>query len=310
MDTKIYYYLDQVEKLRKGEWVPPVTCEIDPSNYCMLSCDFCMYQKYLEGDRRHLSYDVYGSLLYELDEIGTKSITFTGGGEPLMNPKINRMIEDAVKMEFEIGLVTNGVLLNNIDNLDKFKFIRVSLDASNPKMYNEVKGTDHFDRVIDNIKMTLEKNKTVGLSYVVNDRNNFDLDKAQKLADELGVAYLQFKPAWMNGKIFDDYEIPGGEKVIKTNRYVANDDLPCLIASLIGVVGADGEVYFCCQHRGESKFSLGSLYIDKFETIWKRRFDLHPNISKCPMCRYMNYAEEYRKILEKGTLFFEHRNFL
>ncbi len=310
MDTKIYYYLDQVEKLRKGEWVPPVTCEIDPSNYCMLSCDFCMYQKYIEGDRRHLSYDLYNSLLYELDEMGIKSITFTGGGEPLMNPRINRMIEDALKMEFEIGLVTNGFLLDKINNLDKFKFIRVSLDASNSSMYKDVKGVDCFSKIIDNIKMTLEKNKTVGLSYVVNDKNNFDLEKAEKLADELGVVYLQFKPAWINGKVFDNYTLPGGKKVIKTNRYLAKDDLPCLIASLIGVVGADGEVYFCCQHRGNPNFSLGSLYVDRFETIWKRRTDLHPDIPKCPMCRYMNYAEAYRTVLKKGTLFFEHKNFL
>jgi len=310
MDTKIYYYLDQVERLRKGEMVPPVTCEIDPSNYCMLSCDFCMYQKYLEQDRRNLSYDIYESLLYELNEIGTKSITFTGGGEPLMHPKINRMIEDALKLDFEIGLVTNGVLLDKIDNLDKFEFIRVSLDASNAEMYKDVKGSDHFLKVLDNIKMTLKKNKTVGLSYVISDRNNVYLDVAEELADDLGVAYIQFKPAWIDGKVFDDYTLSNGKNVIETSRYVAKDNLPCLISSLIGVVGADGEVYFCCQHRGDPEFALGSLYVDRFETIWKRRLDIKPDISSCPMCRYQNYAKAYNDIVEKGTLFFKHRNFL
>ena len=36
MDNKIYYYLDQIEKLNKGEFVAPVSCEIDPSNSCNL----------------------------------------------------------------------------------------------------------------------------------------------------------------------------------------------------------------------------------------------------------------------------------
>jgi len=310
MDEKIYYYLDEVERLRKGEIVYPVTCEIDPSNNCMLDCDFCMYKSFLEKDRRNLSYEIYESLLYELDDIGTKSITFTGGGEPLMHPRINNMIKHALKMGFELGLVTNGVLLDRIDNLDKFKFIRVSLDSYDAPMYKEVKGHDHFHRVIDNIKNTLLVNKTVGLSYVINDKNNYDLEIAEELANSLGVAYIQFKPAWLNGRVFNEYQLPESKKVIRTDRYVSKDILPCLIASLIGIVGADGNIYFCCQHRGDDRFLLGSLYLHKFKDIWKRRFNLKPEISTCPMCRYQNYAKAYNEILERGTLFFDHRNFL
>jgi MoaA/NifB/PqqE/SkfB family radical SAM enzyme len=311
MDEKIYYYLDQVDRLMKGEFVGPVTCEIDPSNKCPLRCGFCMFENYLEENRVNLDYTIYESLLCELKELGTKSITFTGGGEPLAHPKIGCMIEDAINMGFEIGLVTNAVLLDKIeDHLDKFMFIRVSLDAYTREMYKDVKGGDFFDKVISNIKMAVSKNKTVGISYVINEKNNYNLELAQELADELGVAYIQMKPAYINGGTFKDYKLPDGKVVIKTDRYMAEDHIPCSIASLVGVVSATGAVYFCCQFRGNDNFKLGDLHLDPFGKIWERRLEMKPDISKCPQCRYMNYAKAYKEILEKGTLFFKHRNFL
>jgi MoaA/NifB/PqqE/SkfB family radical SAM enzyme len=270
-----------------------------------------MFDDYLEANRINLNYDVYQSLLCELRELRTKSITFTGGGEPLVHPKIGCMIKDALKMGFELGLVTNGVMLDKIEeHIDKFLFIRVSLDSYTREMYEEVKGGDFFDKVIENIKMALTKNKTVGLSYVVNDKNNQRLELAQELADELGVAYIQFKPAYINGGTFKDYKLPSGKGVIETDRYLAKDHVPCSIASLVGIVGADANVYFCCQFRGNPEFLLGNLNQNSFGEIWKERLKMVPDISKCPQCRYMNYAKAYKEIIDRGTLFFKHRNFL
>ena len=158
--------------------------------------------------------------------------------------------------------------------------------------------------------MALEKNKTIGISYVINDKNNDRLELAEELADELGVAYIQMKPAYINGGTFKDYKLPNGKTVIRTDRYLAEDHIPCSIASLVGIVAATGAVYFCCQFRGDDRFKLGDLNYDPFGEIWKRRLDLKPDISKCPQCRYMNYSKAYKEILKKGTLFFKHRNFL
>ena len=46
MNNKIYYYIDKVEQLEKGNFVGPITCEIDPSNRCNADCNFCMFSKY------------------------------------------------------------------------------------------------------------------------------------------------------------------------------------------------------------------------------------------------------------------------
>lgn len=311
MNNKIYYYLDQVEKLNKGDFVPPISCEIDPSNSCNLKCDFCMFRKWRENHREHLDLNLFIEAVGSLHKMGTASITFTGGGEPLMNPNYNIMAKIAKSLGFQIGLVTNGVLLNKVENIEDYLFIRVSLDAYNKEDYKKVKGADQFDRVLQNITEALKINKTIGISYVVGPHNNKDLYKAENLANELGTSYIQIKPSYINnsGKIFTDFEYPDG-KSIATKRYLPEDNIPCTIAALIGIIGANGDVFYCCQGRGVKRLTLGNLKEKSFKQIWTERLALRPNVSLCPMCRYMNYTKAYKKILEEGDLFFKHRYFL
>ena len=312
MDNKIYYYLDQVERLERGEFVPPISCEIDPSNACNLNCGFCMFGDWRSRHHENLGLDMYISLIGELHQMGTKSVTFTGGGEPLMNKDFNLMAKMAKSLGFQIGLVTNGVLLDRVERPEDFLFIRVSLDAHNAKDYKKVKGMDLFDRVLGNITETLKRNKIIGLSYVVGPDNNKDLHKAEELATELGVSYIQIKPSYMNDRkeIFTDFKYPDGRPVIGTQRYLPEDNTPCNIAALVSIVGANGDVYYCCQGRGIDRLTLGNLKDKTLKELWTERLALKPNVSLCPMCRYMNYTKAYKSILEDGDLFFQHRYFL
>lgn len=310
MDRKILYYLEEMEKAQAGKTVFPVTCEIDPSNLCQCNCVFCLYAKYRKDNKVFLDWGIYRKLLKDLLKIGTKSITFTGGGEPLTHPKFSLMAELAWMAGFEIGLITNGIDLQKIEHPEDFKFVRISLDAPDSKTYLKVKGVKGFHKVLWNIKQAVCSGATVGLSYVVYAGNKDGIVEAQKLAEELGVAYIQFKPAWINGGFYKDYQVPGQNKTIKTDRFMATSYLPCHVAGLVGEVGATGDVFYCCQHRGHDEYNLGSLHKKSFSDIWKTRKSIIPDIKKCPTCRYMSYSREYERFVEGGTLFFEHKYFL
>ena len=311
MDRKIYYYLAEIRNALKRGWAYPVTCEIDPSNNCMLNCQFCMYAEYLKSSGRgYLDFNLYQEVVSELHEMGVKSITFTGGGEPLMHPKFNSMVNVARLHKMETGLITNGVFLDRVRNLDAFSFIRVSVDASTPATYKRIKGRNKFEAVIENIAWALDEGAVLGLSFVVCEENKGDIEGMITLADKLGVKYVQFKPAWINGAQFTDYEIPKTKKVIDTKRYKAKDLLPCTIAGLVGVIGADANAYFCCQYRGDERFRLGTLEDYSFAALWQKRMGIEPDISACPQCRYMNYATAYKEAMKGETLFLEHKSFL
>lgn len=316
MEQKVYLYTNEILALQSGKDIPPVTCEIDLSNRCMLNCSFCMYTKYREDESTDLDFDVYSMLLKDLKRIGTKSVTFTGGGEPLIHPKATEMIDMAQRDGFNTGLITNGVLLHTIPQelLQNFFFIRVSLDAASSETYLKVKGKNLYDRVVVNIDSLVSNfqylscpTPKIGISYVVSKDNCKEISKAKKLADTLEVDYIQFKPAWKNGNIYEDLPIRYDTNMFVTKRYRATDTLPCLIAGLVGIVGANGKLYYCCQHRGNGYYELGDLRIAPFEEIWKIRSEVKPTIDKCPQCRYMNYAKKFSEIPE---MLIKHRNFL
>lgn len=305
-------YADKIEKMLAGETVYPITCEIDPSWRCNLKCFFCTDNGIVSPTSEMLSLETFSKIISELSEIGVKSITFTGGGEPTVSPFFNEMAKLAFEKGFELGLITNGVLLDKITNPEFFKFIRISLDSYNEMSYWEIKGKHYFEKVVKNISALAEKKVTdVGVSYIVCTKNESGVLIGEDLAKTMGVDYIQFKPIIRNeaSSAFPFWAL-SGDKTISTKRYIATDNLPCTIAGLVGVIGADANLYFCCQHRGDLKFCLGNLKEHSFKELWNNRKDIMPEVSLCKECRYQNYAAGYRKFSNPKYKFLRHHNFL
>lgn len=317
MGHKILYYLEEVDKLVAGnKYQPPVTCEIDPSNKCQNNCNFCIYADYLKSDRCDLPFDMYHHLLFDLKTINVKSITFTGGGEPLMSQYFNNMAELAFASEFEIGLVTNGIKLDTeaMEGITHmFKFIRVSLDAASSETYTRIKGSKFFDRVCRNIKNLSKLGCTdVGVSFVVTDHNRHEIEDFERLGLSLGADYVQVKPAWKPCDIEKTMDSVSDKDAFLTERYTVeqNSMVACHIAGLVGQVAANGKVYYCCVQRGKKEFEIGDLCKETFSNIMLDRPDFEPDISHCGSCRYMNYAKVYEKVTDKKYLILRHKRFI
>jgi MoaA/NifB/PqqE/SkfB family radical SAM enzyme len=311
MQNKIIYYMDQIADLQKGIFVPPITCEIDLSNKCPLNCNFCMFAGSNHECQEDLSWDIYTKLLRQLRVMKVRSITFTGGGEPLMNPHAPEMISMALDSGFQVGLITNGLFLHTVKRKQDLKFIRVSINAGTAHDYEKVTNTGVFENVVRRTKDAIDEGAFVGWSFVVCPDNVGSIQDAKTIAKNIGAKYIQFKPAWINGAPFNDYEVEDGEKnIIDTRRYIAMDNLPCLIAHLIGIVGADGCLYYCCQYRGDNRFKLGDLAVNSFRDLWYERLLMWPDVKQCPHCRYMNYAKAYEDLRLLNDIFFDHKDFL
>jgi len=131
---------------------------------------------------------------------------------------------------------------------------------------------------------------------------------ANKLAKKTDVDYIQFKP---DAYCFDEYNIetamafaPDGN--VQTLRFPPKNDLPCKIAGLVGVLAADGNMYFCCQKRGEKKYIVGNIM--EFPEL--NREKVKPNFKKCTTCRYANYARDYEMLSELDKKLLKHKHFL
>lgn len=310
MEDKILFYLDEVADILAGKFVYPVILELDPTNRCQNNCYFCMFSQLRENVPVDLDLGLYERLLGELK--GLKSIVFTGGGEPLLHPRFLDMVTMAKEKNIELGLVTNGILLDEVlPQLDDFTFVRISLNAATRDTYKLVHGGDYFSIVCESVRRLVaakRKHTIVGLSFVVCERNEDEVVEAERMAKDLGVDYIQFKPDEY-GDIHRDCGTGGGLSIV-TKRYSIDSYLPCAIGGLVAVVLATGQLCYCCQHKEKSGFIVGDLNRSSFKELWKARRQMKLGISKCKTCRYMAYAKAYQKYNLRENLFVKHKCFL
>ena len=151
---KILCHLNTIEKFLSEKKYDPITVEIDPSNSCNHSCPFCIsghlhLQKFKGTDlfnRTILDKETFRRLIKDLVKTDIIAINWTGGGEPTQNP-----LGDAIKYinensKIEMGMFTNGSLLERFNLFEIFvkslKWIRVSIDAGEEDTYNQLRKTN------------------------------------------------------------------------------------------------------------------------------------------------------------------------
>jgi len=246
------------------------------------------------------------AMIKDLHYLGVKSITFTGGGEPTMNPGLPNMIEFAALIGMKIGLITNGIEIGDIP-FQLLEFVRISLDAGYADTYKKIKHNDAYEQVIDNITNIRPSCKTLGLSYVMCGQGEVDMARAEKLAEELAVDYIQFKPEIsQSNQVF----YPSADISFFTKRYDRNRDVSCDIAGLVGIITADGRYVYCCQHRYETEYTIADLRENSLAVAIISRDNMDIDNTQCKLCRYSNYAEEYTRYRGQHHAYMLHKEFL
>lgn len=312
------YTIDEIKQLLDDYWwkLPPTTVEIDPTNLCNNACIWCMYHDFREIVPESITLDEMKSIIKQLSEFGVRSITFTGGGEPLCNKDVFPQAFHLAKAAgLQVGLVTNGMFLGDYvkDIAETCRFVRVSLDAGTAKTHAYLHGVpEHiFNDVLKNIQLLVGKVDT-GLAFLVHPDNYTEVEKFCKIGASLGVSYVEVRPVLMPGltlsnKIVDSVmeqlqrcrERNKNLKVFcRLERFeeVGTKTQPfsiCLGTPLVGVISADMNVSLCCQWRGVSEYNFGNLKEQSFKDIWygekRRKIVESIDVSKCTPCRYRGY---------------------
>lgn len=326
--------LPYIEKLISEEYwkLPPVTVEIDPSNLCSHECVWCLCHEFRFREPKNIEVDAMHRVIQEVADIGCKTVTFTGGGDPLMNSNVfPESLYDVVDHEMKVGLVTNGSRLDKYIQAisDTCTFVRVSLDSATVEVHEKTHRTIGFTNILDNVKKLVETGVDVGLAFLVHPTNFHETEAFCKLGHELGVDYVQIRPVWMPGLALSNKIIDSVIQSVQNMEYLNSDQFQvfprmdrfmeiqtrekgfteCLATPLVGVVAADLKVYLCCQTRGYATCSFGSLTSSSFKEVWhgpKRRDVVNAiNVDRCQPCRYRTY-----NIILHDLKYCEHTNFL
>jgi radical SAM protein with 4Fe4S-binding SPASM domain len=115
-------------------------------------------------------------------------IRLSGGGEPMLHPKILELIEYAKKAGAKIGLITNGSKFNEKNSRALLKanvdMVEFSVDAADKDTYAKVRKGLNWQTLVRNVKRMVRlrdelKSKTKIIASCVN-QAGVDIEKAEK----------------------------------------------------------------------------------------------------------------------------------
>ena len=340
---KILHHLEVIQKWKEGQNPYAITTEIDPTNACNHKCPGCA-----GGTRRGIGADTLSlkemrSCLRQIKELGGKAVTFTGGGEPLLNKSLGAAIDYAYHLSLNVGLVTNGTRAKVVGitrSLACCTWIRISLDAGSPEMHRKTHGTKDYYAILDNIEMLVQLKKRmrldciIGVGYLTGLKTSDykDMMDFVDTAIRLKVDYAQFRPYHIGGAKSDlaDFKskldlAPFLRKSTQETAIVSSEHKynciregrlapqyeKCFGHQFATVIEATGDMTICCHTRGMEKFRLGNIKKNTIEEIWnsqkRKRAIENINLAECtPLCR----ADNFNCILWELRQRREHVNFL
>tara|TARA_A100001388_G_C28737078_1_gene484736 strand:- start:33 stop:1235 length:1203 start_codon:yes stop_codon:yes gene_type:complete len=213
---KVLHHLGTVLEYLEGKNTDPINLEIDPSNACNHSCPFCIsghiHLSKFKGteffNRQMMHKDVLMSLVRDLSKTEVKSVSWTGGGEPTMNPHLKSAIKYLKEnSNIDMGMFSNGSMFERFDLfetiVDSLSWIRISMDAGKAKSYDDLRVTskgNNFEVVLNNIKKLIKIKKernseiTIGVGFVVSQDNFEEVLDFANLFKDIDVDYCQYKP--------------------------------------------------------------------------------------------------------------------
>ena len=340
---KVLRHLDYWAPIYHGKIPPPLAVTIDPSMACNYSCPHCN----VVDEKREaifLTKSELERLPKMLKEFGVRSVTLAGGGEPLCNNNLDVFFRGCKENELDYALITNGSLLENyVDTLveNKIKWVGVSVDASSPKTYSEIKGIyskgiNQFHRVTDNILDLTCRGVEVGYKYLLSQNNVAEVYTACKLAKSLGCSYihirpasptLSFKPKFTNEQVkevLDTITAARAELECKTFRIygithkfgdnfkVDNQFDKCWSSFMYLVIQPGVRLLTCCDTRGTDKALLADNVSDVSDIpkIWgsDKHIEMVSKIDPktCARCtfNFHNQAFENMVINDKTDSYF------
>ncbi len=326
---KIVWHPEKLISIKNEIITAPICVRVKPTNKCDHRCFYCSYDPEAESKNilsnnilrnDEIPFEKMIEILDDFKEIGVKAITFSGGGEPLIYPRIEEVLEKALENGIDVSIITNGQKLDGKKAvlLARAKWVRISLDSCRPETFTKSRRVPEvlFSSLVENIRnfsKIKNKNCELGINFVVHHINKDEVYEAAKFFKELGVNHIKFTPRWIDEKgkwkeyhsqfknnvieqikrakeelidnnfaIFDTYENDFKLTGVPERTYSK-----CPIMQIVPVIGADSIVYFCHDKTYNDDGALGSLKDKSFKELWfsKESAEKFKNFNPMINCR-------------------------
>lgn len=335
---KVLMHADRIKQMLAGQMPAPVEWVVYPSNVCGYKCAHCIMAREQVDHRNTLSAEAMAKIPVDAVRLGIKCVIFSGGGDPLLNPKTLETARALKEKGISVGLNNQGFLLSDPTPFD---FIRYSVDAGSRETYKKIHGVDGWERVNENIARHAELRKhgekiEMGLAFLITPWNCLEVEPFVEWAQKYEPDFIHFRPAYLDAHYIDQL-YPGGGRDLKDriipglretarqleakydNVFFRADKFEgfwtpklyakCRATPLMAVTSGDG-AFLVCQDRGisvqENYLRWGNYNTQSFEDIWwgreheevLKRIDL----PKCPRCVMNGYNEIVENVFMEDKL--------
>jgi MoaA/NifB/PqqE/SkfB family radical SAM enzyme len=258
----LLHHLDRVVNSQK-----PITAEIFLTDYCNHDCLYCERK----GNKGRMEFGDFVNVVRRLKELGVKGFILTGGGEPLIHPEINGIVDWLNWHGIRYGINSN--FSNYVEGL-KPVFLKVSVDGYDNNDYMKKRGVreGEYERLFENLKRFRKENKVseFGVQAVI-----FEPDEVMKFyrsVFELDVDYIVFRPLESVGRVYSNDKY---EKIMSEMEYLKSVDKrvvmnykwkvlferveKCFSNWSVITVDSLGNVPYCCQRLSDV---VGNVFDD------------------------------------------------
>lgn len=249
---------------------------------CNDNCLFC----YRDQISENLSFNSRKLIIEKIAFSGISKLTFAGG-EPLLIPEIQELIEYSNNYKLTVSMSTNGILLKDelLDFcLENLEWLSLSLDGATDAIQNEMtRGSGHLKRVLDILDYAVlyKKRKCkLKINTVVSRVNK---EYILEIADLIAYRSInrwkifQFVPLRGNATFYNEkFAITDDEfsqVVMKIQEYLKNEEVVLSISGRENIESA----YFVIFPNGDIKIStdlkdtvLGNALTDDLKQIWEK----------------------------------------
>jgi len=170
-------------------FLPPVMA-VSVTDNCNLRCPSCLFL--LENEQRFfhsfISVEKFRKVLETYNKDKKAQVIFLGGGEPLMHPEIEKLIDICREFNLSPKTSTNGILLKDkVPALKKLEHINVSLDSYDYASFKKYRGgtPKQFDAIMEGLKILKGSGISFSISFVLSTENVTETSRMLELGREI-----------------------------------------------------------------------------------------------------------------------------